>query len=72
MVRGPGGWEFAGDVDLRRVRVDLEYDPRLHSPQNSSAIWANLTEKARKIADAVFKAEHPKAQVIPERAVHSE
>jgi len=71
MELGPGGLEYAGGVNLKRVRVDLEYDPRLADPQTSPAIWTSLTKKARRIADAVFKANHPKARVTPEPAVHS-
>ena len=71
MGLGSGGLEYAGGVNLDRVRVDLEYDPRLADPQTSPVIWTSLTENARRIADAVFKAKHPKATVIPEPAVHS-
>jgi len=70
MVRGPGGWKYAGGVNLEIVRVDLEYDPRLADPRTDPVIWTSLTEKARRIADAVFKAKHPKATVIHEPAVH--
>jgi hypothetical protein len=71
MVRGPRGLGYAGSVNLEIVRVDLEYDPRLADPQTSPVIWTSLTENARRIADAVFKAKHPKARVIHEPAVHS-
>ena len=65
MEQGPGGWRYADDVNREIVRVDLEYDPRLDNPQNRSDIWENLEEEARKIGDAVFKAKHPKAKIIP-------
>ncbi|MFI5458378.1 MAG: hypothetical protein ACHRXM_23355 [Isosphaerales bacterium] len=71
MVPGPGGWEYSGGVNLEIVRVDLEYDPRLGDPQTSPVIWTSLTEKAKRIGDAVFKADHPRARVIPEPAFHS-
>ena len=63
MVRGAKGLKYAGDENLEIVRVDVEYDPRLADPQTSPDIWASLTEKARRIADTVFKGKHPKARV---------
>jgi hypothetical protein len=65
MVLGPRGWEYAGGADLDIVRVDVEYDPRLADPKANSLIWTGLTEKARRLADAVFTFRHPKAKVIP-------
>ena len=55
MVIGSHGLEYASEPIV--VRVDLEYDPRVTDPQANSAIWTDLTENARIIADLVFKGE---------------
>jgi hypothetical protein len=67
MVRGAGGgWEYAGGEGLEIVRVDVQHDPRLIDVKANTPIWANLIEDARRIADLVFHAKHPKATVISE------
>jgi hypothetical protein len=65
MVFGPREMEYAGGANLDTVRVDVEYDPRLTDPRANPFIWKSLIEKARRNADAVFRARHPKAKVIP-------
>jgi hypothetical protein len=69
MVIESGRLKYAGCEDLEIVRVDLEYDPRLADPQSNRVIWTSLTEKARKIADVVFKAKHPKARIDAARRI---
>jgi hypothetical protein len=58
---------YAGDEDSELVRVDAEYDPRLADPRTDKEVWTSLTEKAIRIADAVFKGKHPKARIDERR-----
>lgn len=69
MERSAGGSVYAGGPDDDLVRVDLEFDPRLQDPRATNAIWSDLSEKARTIADAVFKSRHPTAKVASDAGV---
>jgi len=55
--------ESPDDERFEIVTVLLEYDPRLDDPQSDPDVWSSLTADARRLADEMFKARHPKAVV---------